>query len=134
MTFSKIASLNGVHMFLKTHNIELLYTDIPDATIVWKEFKGCITLIAIASGTTKQVMHKFLDSVFNAMILVVSLKDIEQPRSLEKLKRDLRSCYYIIDKLLEYLDVSDKIGTKTDFLDLIDSIICSENHLLQVSK
>ncbi|XP_011502317.1 PREDICTED: protein fuzzy homolog isoform X2 [Ceratosolen solmsi marchali] len=112
MTFSKIASLNGIHMFLKTHNIELLNSDMADTSIVWKEFKGCITLIAIAS--------------------VVSLKDIEQPRSVEKLKRDLRPCYSIIDKLLEYLDIGDISGTKTNFFDLTDSIICSENHLLQI--
>ena len=133
MTFSKMASLNGVHMFLKTHNIELLNTDMPDTTVVWKEFKGCITLIVIASGTTKKVVDKFLDAAFNAMVLIVGLKDIEQPRSVERLKRDLRACYPIIDRLLECLDIGDRTGTKTDLVDLTDCIMCSENHLLQAS-
>ncbi|XP_001604141.1 protein fuzzy homolog [Nasonia vitripennis] len=132
MTFSKMASLNGVHMFLKTHNVELINTDMPDTTVVWKEFKGCITLIAIASGTTKRVIDKFLDAVFNAMILIVGLKDLEQPRSVERLKRDLRACYSIIDRLLECLDIADRTGTKTDLVDLTDCIMCSENHLLQI--
>lgn len=133
MTFSKMASLNGVHMFLKTHNIELINTDTPDTTVVWKEFKGCITLIAVASGVTKQVIDKFLEVVFDTMILIVGLKDLEQPRSVERLKRDLRVCYPIIDRLLECLDIGDRAGTKTDLIDLTDCIMCSENHLLQVS-
>lgn len=134
MTFSKMASLNGVHLFLKTHNVELLNTDTPDTTIVWKEFKQSITLIATATGTTKLVIEKLLDAVFNTMILIVGLKDIEQPRSIERLKRDLCSCYPIIDRLLECIDNNDRINTKTDLVDLTNCIMCSENHLLQVLK
>ncbi|XP_058790878.1 protein fuzzy homolog isoform X2 [Phymastichus coffea] len=132
MTFSKMASLNGVHMFLKTHNVELINTDMPDTTVVWKEFKECIILIAIASGITKHVIEKFLEVVFNTMILIVGLKDLEQPRSVERLKRDLRVCYPIIDTLLECLDVGDRTGTKTDLINLTDCLMCSENHLLQI--
>ena len=132
MTFSKMASLNGVHMFLKTLDVELLNTDVPDTAIVWKEFNDCITLIAIASGTTKQVINKLLDASFNSMVLIVGLKEIEQPRNVERLKRDLRICYPIIDKLMECLDISDKTGTKTDLVEFTNCIMCSENHLLQV--
>ncbi|XP_014207801.1 protein fuzzy homolog [Copidosoma floridanum] len=132
MTFSKMASLNGVHMFLKTHNIELINTDMPDTTVVWKEFKDCITLIVVASSVTKQVLNKFLNAVFNAMILLVGLKDIEKPRSIERLKKDLRICYPIIDRLLECLDIGDRTTTKTDIIDLTNCIMCLENHLLQV--
>ncbi|KAJ8672488.1 hypothetical protein QAD02_003747 [Eretmocerus hayati] len=129
--YSKMASLNGVHMFLKSLNVELLSTDMPDTTVVWKEFRNCVTLIAIASGTTKLVIEKFLESVFSAMILFVGLKDIEQPRSVERLKRDLSSCYPVIDGLLECLDIGDKSTNKTDLIDLTSCIMCSENHLLQ---
>lgn len=134
MTFSKMASLNGVHLFLKTHNVELLSTDTPDASLVWKEFKESITLIATATGATKLVIEKLLDAVFNSMILIVGLKDIQQPRSIERLKRDLCACYPIIDRLLECIDSSDRAGTKTDLVDLTNCIMCSENHLLQVLK
>ncbi|XP_015594332.1 protein fuzzy homolog isoform X2 [Cephus cinctus] len=131
MTFSKMASLNGVHMFLKSQNMELLNTNMPDTTVVWKEYEECITLIAIASGTTKRVLNQFLDAVFSAMILVVGIDDIKNPRNVERLKRDLRICNPIIDRLLECLDVGDRISTKTDLVDLTESIMCPENHLLQ---
>lgn len=132
MTFSKMASLNGVHLFLKTHNVELLNADTPDTIVVWKEFKESITLIATATGNTKLVVEKLLDAVFNTMVLMVGLKDIEQPRSIERLKRDLCACYPVIDRLLECIDNSDRTGQKTDLMDLTSCIICSENHLLQV--
>lgn len=132
MTFSKMASLNGVHMFLKSQNTKLLETDTPDSTIAWREFEDSITIIAIASGCTKGVLEKFVDATFNAMVMIVGLDEIKNPRNLERLKRDLRTCNPIIDKLLECLDSGDRIAMKTDLLDMTDCIMSSENHLLQV--
>ncbi|XP_012281102.1 protein fuzzy homolog isoform X1 [Orussus abietinus] len=131
MTFSKMASLNGVHMFLKSQNADLLVTYMPDTTVVWKEFEGCITLIVMASGTTKYVLDKFLTLVFNAMVLVAGIDEIKNPRNLERLKKDLRVCNPIIDKLLECLDIGDRIGSKTDLIDMTESIMYTENHLFQ---
>ncbi|XP_012281103.1 protein fuzzy homolog isoform X2 [Orussus abietinus] len=133
MTFSKMASLNGVHMFLKSQNADLLVTYMPDTTVVWKEFEGCITLIVMASGTTKYVLDKFLTLVFNAMVLVAGIDEIKNPRNLERLKKDLRVCNPIIDKLLECLDIGDRIGSKTDLIDMTESIMYTENHLFQVA-
>ncbi|XP_046611942.1 protein fuzzy homolog isoform X1 [Neodiprion virginianus] len=131
ITFSKMASLNGVHMFLKSQNIELLYTDMPDTNVVWKEFEDSILLIAIASGTTNNVLNRFLEAVFSAMILIVGIDEIKNPRNVERLKRDLRVCNPIIDRLLECLDIGDRICAKTDLVDMTDSIMSPENHLLQ---
>lgn len=39
LPFSTVAALNGVHMFGKSHNIELLNTGTENAEIVWKEFQ-----------------------------------------------------------------------------------------------
>ncbi|XP_014613419.1 PREDICTED: protein fuzzy homolog isoform X2 [Polistes canadensis] len=58
ITFSKMASLNGVHMFLKTQNMKLLNTDLPDTAIVWKEYEqnsmyGCVLVhgcLAVATN------------------------------------------------------------------------------------
>lgn len=132
MPFSKMASLNGVHMFLKSQNMELLCTDMPDTSVVWKEFEESILLIAIASGTTNNVLNRFLEAVFNAMILIVGIDELKNPRNVERLKRDLRVCNPIIDRLLECLDIGDRICTKTDLIDMTDSIMSPENYLLQV--
>lgn len=131
MTFSEIASLNGIHMFLKSQNIQLLNTDLSDTTILWKEFEESIILIAIASGATKYVLHKFLDAVFGAMILFVGIEELKNTRNMEKLKKDMRLCSPIIDRLLQCLDAGDGICSKTDIVNMTECIVCQENNLLQ---
>ncbi|KAL6268598.1 hypothetical protein P5V15_001730 [Pogonomyrmex californicus] len=131
MTFSKIASLNGVHMFLKSQDITLLSTDLPDVTVAWKEFEQCIILIAIASGVTKYVLDKFLDTIFGAMVLFTGIDEIKNTKNIERLKKDIRFCNPIIDRLMDCLDIGDKISTKTDMINMTECIISSESHLLQ---
>ncbi|XP_015180819.1 PREDICTED: protein fuzzy homolog isoform X2 [Polistes dominula] len=131
ITFSKMASLNGVHMFLKTQNMKLLNTDLPDTTIVWKEYEQSIILIIIANGATKYTLNKFLDVAFGAMVLFVGIDEIKNAKNIERLKKDLRGCNPIIDRLLECLDIGDRICTKTDIINMTECIILYENHLLQ---
>lgn len=131
MTFSKIASLNGVHMFLKSQDISLLSTDLPDMTVMWKEFEQCIILIAIASGVTKYILDKFLDTTFGAMVLFTGIDEIKNSKNIERLKKDMRLCTSIIDNLMDCLDIGDKISTKTNIVNMTECIISSENILLQ---
>ncbi|KAM0725335.1 Protein fuzzy-like protein [Formica fusca] len=131
MTFSKIASLNGIHMFLKSQDISLLSTDLPDMTVIWKEFEQCIILIAIASGVTKYILDKFLDATFGAMVLFTGIDEIKNSKNIERLKKDMRLCSSIIDSLMDCLDIGDKISTKTNMINMTECIISSENILLQ---
>ncbi|XP_078038139.1 fuzzy planar cell polarity protein-like protein [Augochlora pura] len=131
MTFSKIASLNGIHMFLKSQDIKLMYTDLPDTTIMWKEFNESITLIVIANGTTKYVLNEFLDAVFGAMILFVGIDELKSAKNIEKLKRDMRSCSPLVDNLLQCLDSGDGISLKIDIINMTECIVCLENNVLQ---
>jgi len=132
MTFSKIASLNGVHMFLKSQNITLLNTDLPDTVVVWKEYEQCIILIAMASGVTKHMLDKFLDAIFGAMVLFTGIDEIRNTKNIERLKKDMRLCSPIIDRLMDCLDIGDKISMKTNIVNMTECIISFENHLLQV--
>lgn len=132
MTFSKMASLSGIHMFLKSQDIKLKSTDMPDTTVVWREFAESITLIAIASGTTKNVLEKFVEAVFSAMVLVAGIAEIKNSKHIEKLKKELRNCNNIIDKLLDCLDIGNRSCSEIDLLTMSSSILCPENHFLHV--
>lgn len=44
-SFSSLASLNGVHMYGKSHNMLLKSTSTEDMTIVWKEFENRYVII-----------------------------------------------------------------------------------------
>lgn len=121
-------------MFLKSQDVELLSTDLPDTTIVWKEFEQSVTLIVIANGTTKYVLYKFLDAIFAAMILFVGIEELKSARNIEKLKKDMRLCGPIVDSLLQCLNVGDGICSKTDIVNMTECMICPENNLLLVIR
>lgn len=129
-----MASLSGIHMFLKSQDIKLNDTQMPDRVISWKEYVESITLIAIANGTTRKILDYFIDAVFNAMIFVVGIEEIKNPRNIEKLKKDLRACNTIIDRLFDCLDIGEKTSHRIELITLPSCILCPENILLRVHK
>lgn len=118
-------------MFSKSHGVEILQTATPDHNIVWREFHDSVVLIAISTGTTSDVLDKLLKSVFNAMVLIVSLDEIKAMKNVERLKRDLKPSYPIIDRLLDAVDYGDGNKHTSDLVMLTETILCPENYLLQ---
>ncbi|XP_031340603.1 protein fuzzy homolog isoform X2 [Photinus pyralis] len=93
-----------------------------------------VILIGISSGCTIQVLNKLLDSTFNAMVLTVGIEKIKTQRNTERLKRDLRMSYSLIDRLMESLDYGVATNKySSDIISMTETILCSENHLLQVA-
>lgn len=67
-----------------------------------------LILIGVASTVSPAILEKFLDSVFNAMVLCLGIDELSNIRNPERLKRELRVTYQIIDKLLDCLESGDK--------------------------
>jgi hypothetical protein len=78
-------------MFGKSQKITLLDTLTEDYSVVWKEFHDSLVLIGISSGCTVEVLTKTLDSVFDAVVLIVGVEEIKSQRNIERLKRELRA-------------------------------------------
>lgn len=133
LPFSIKGSLNGVHMYGKSLNLELLNTLTEDYCISWKEFEDSVILIGISSGCTKEVLNNLLTSVFNSMVLIVGIEEIKSQRIIDRLKRELKTCYPLIDRLMDSLDCG---GTNnkyySDIVGLAECILCPENHLIQI--
>ncbi|KAH0812782.1 hypothetical protein GEV33_010014 [Tenebrio molitor] len=98
LPFSTIGSLNGVHMFGKSQKVTLLDTLTEDYSVVWKEFHDSLVLIGISSGCTVEVLTKTLDSVFDAVVLIVGVEEIKSQRNIERLKRELRANLLPLDR------------------------------------
>ncbi|KAK5643566.1 hypothetical protein RI129_007411 [Pyrocoelia pectoralis] len=134
LPFSIMGSLNGVHMYAKSQRVTLLNSLMDDHCVAWKEFHDSIILIGVSSGCTIQVLNKLLESTFNAMVLTIGIEKIKTQRNTERLKRDLRMCYPLVDRLMESLDYG--IATNkysSDIISMTETILCSENHLLQIA-
>ncbi|XP_053612678.1 protein fuzzy homolog [Plodia interpunctella] len=130
--FSTIASLHGINMFTKCHNLSMINTNVDNGSIVWKEYCKSVTLIGIATGGLECDLELLLSCVHDLMIFCIGKKDLENLKNIDQIKRDLRQCYPILDYLLESLDpnaVSSPLPTLV--LDLIQSILCPQAQQLQ---
>ncbi|XP_048373700.1 protein fuzzy homolog [Sphaerodactylus townsendi] len=103
LPFSVIGSLNGVHMFGSNLDVLLTAACTENTRVVWKVFHNSITLIVLSSdeGASDFSLGRLLENVFNAMVLVLGLEELANARNIERLKKDLKACYRLIDSFLE---------------------------------
>ncbi|KAJ8913472.1 hypothetical protein NQ315_013852 [Exocentrus adspersus] len=133
LPFSVIGSLNGVHMFGKPFGIEMINTITDDYVVAWKEFVDSVVIIGIASGCSVDILNKLLESVFSSIVLIVGTEEIKTQRNIERLKRELRICYPVVDRLLDSLDCGDSNNKySSDLAGFVETILCPENHLIQI--
>ncbi|XP_039734556.1 protein fuzzy homolog isoform X1 [Pteropus medius] len=127
LPFSIIGSLNGVHMFGQNLEVQLSSARTEDTTVVWKSFHDSITLIVLSSeeGTSELRLERLLQMVFGAMVLLVGLEELTNIRNVERLKKELRASYRLIDS---FLGDSELIG---DLTQCVDCMVPPEGSLLQ---
>ncbi|XP_051899095.1 protein fuzzy homolog isoform X2 [Pristis pectinata] len=127
LPFSVIGSLNGVHMFGSNQDVLLTSTCTDDTRVCWRVFQDSITLIVMSSeeDASDLYLSRLLDNVFSAMVLVIGLDDLVNLKNVERLKRELRACYKLIDSLLA---ASDWIG---DLTLCVDCVVSPDAAILQ---
>ncbi|XP_063619397.1 protein fuzzy homolog [Cydia splendana] len=130
--FSTIASLHGINMFSKCHNLLMVNTQVDNGNILWKEYSKSVTLIGVATGGLECDLELLLSTVHNLMIFSIGKKELDSFKNIDQIKRDLRQCYPILDYLLESLDPEAVLSPHpTLVLDLIQSILCPQAQQLQ---
>ncbi|XP_055519251.1 protein fuzzy homolog isoform X3 [Leucoraja erinacea] len=129
LPFSVIGSLNGVHMFGSNQDVLLTSTCTDNTRVCWRVFRDSITLIVMSSeeDASDLYLSRLLDNVFGAMVLVIGLDDLVNLKNVERLKRELRACYKLIDSLLT---ASDWIG---DLTLCVDCVVSPDAAILQVA-
>ncbi|XP_077115871.1 protein fuzzy homolog [Ranitomeya variabilis] len=127
LTFSVIGSLNGVHMFANNQDVLLTSTCTENSRVVWRTFHDSINLIVMSCENTASDMslNKLLENVFSAMVLVIGLDDLVNVKNVERLKKDLRACYKLIDS---FLTESEKMA---DLTQCVDCVIAHDVAILQ---
>lgn len=111
LPFSVIGSLNGVHMFGGGQGVVLSCCETDGGgKVVWRVFQDSVMLIAVNAGEqgsgdcSKEEefrLQRLLENVWNCMVLVLGQDELASIKNVERLKRDLRSCFSLIDQLLE---------------------------------
>ncbi|XP_038237825.1 protein fuzzy homolog isoform X2 [Dermochelys coriacea] len=108
LPFPVIGSLNGVHMFGANLDVLLTAACTTNTHVVWRVFHNSITLIVLSSeeGASDFALGRLLDNAFSAMVLILGLEELVNVRNIERLKKDLRACYKLIDSFLAPLERS----------------------------
>uniref|UniRef100_UPI00398F6A6C protein fuzzy homolog isoform X3 n=1 Tax=Pristiophorus japonicus TaxID=55135 RepID=UPI00398F6A6C len=128
LPFSVIGSLNGVHMFGSNQDVLLTSTCTDNTRVCWRVFQDSITLIVMTSEEDASDLYlgRLLDNIFSAMVLLIGLDDLVNLKNVERLKRELRACYKLIDS---FLAASDWIG---DLTQCVDCVVSPDTDILQV--
>ncbi|XP_026893983.1 protein fuzzy homolog isoform X3 [Acinonyx jubatus] len=114
-------------MFGQNLEVQLSSARTEDTTVVWKNFHDSITLIVLSSeeGTSELRLERLLQMVFGAMVLLVGLEELTNIRNVERLKKELRASYRLVDS---FLGDSERIG---DLTQCVDCVVPPEVSLLQ---
>lgn len=129
LAFAEQGMLYGVQMFSQNHNVTLQSTTTDEVKVVWKVFHESLVLVVLLhdDGSPDVHLNTLLDNVFNTMVLLVGFDSLVHVRNVERLRRDLRVCYSVIDNLLEG-SPSELFGYLTESVDVLS---CPENITLQ---
>lgn len=138
LPFSVIGSLNGVHMFGGGQAVVLSSCETDRGCVVWRVFQESVMLIAVSGGgqhgtsvggirEQEHHLRRLLENVWNCMVLVLGQDELTNVRNVERLKKDLRSCYRLIDRLLE----GRPEGTLGSLTHCADCLLPPEPALLQ---
>lgn len=106
-------------MFCKNQGTQLISTEFEDGLILWKEFERRIIIIGIARGYCDSTLSELIDLSFHAMVLCVGIDEIRAFQNLDRLKRDLKISFQVIEALME--------AAEKDLLMYNDSFLCTES-------
>lgn len=132
LPFSVIGSLNGVHMFGGGQGAVLSCCSTENGgKVMWRVFHDSVMLIAVSGGGghKEEEIHlqRLLENAWNCMVLVLGQDELANVRNVERLKKDLRSCFSLIDHLLE----GKQPGIFGDLTHCADSLLPPNLALLQ---
>ena len=131
LPFSVIASLHGVQMYTGDRGGSLRSTTAGGKRIVWRTFRDSLALIMIdVDDTTGAELYflNVLDLCFDALVLYLGIGKLSDIRNADRLKKELRCVYSLLDRLCSFHESHLLIGRVTG---LVDSIVGSESALLQ---
>lgn len=131
LPFAVVGTLNGVHLFSRLRGATLHSTVTRGAKVVWRTYHDSVVLLMVTcdDGASDDHLGFLLDNVFGAMVMSVGLDAVQTIRNVDRLKRDLRGCYPMVDHLLNQLDQDS--CTLGDLTGIPDFLLCPESQALQ---
>ncbi|XP_046440073.1 protein fuzzy homolog [Daphnia pulex] len=128
LPFPLVASLNGVYTYTKTQGAELENTCSENTFVVWKEYHDTFMLCIVATDSSLSTVHlkHILDLVSHTMVFYLGLEELVSVKNIERLKKDLKVCYPLIDTILDGLSPKEDLEDFCDLTNYTDVLCCTE--------
>nr|CAG4644008.1 EOG090X07E6 [Lepidurus arcticus] len=94
--------------------------------IVLQRYNSIKIIDTSDDGLTSTHLERLLERVFQAMVFCLGQDDLSTIRNVERLKRDLKASYPLIDKLLDSLQPEETWDHFCDLTDSVDCLFCPE--------
>lgn len=102
ISFTNVSVLNAVHLYCDLHQTKLQSATTENNKICWKGIDS-ITLIIVINRLSlfnDEILEKLLTLIYN-LILMFCTKDELNNDHLEKIKIKIKTCYFVIDYIIE---------------------------------
>jgi len=115
-------------MFGQSHDVTLLSTVTRECRLLWRDYHNSVRLIIVVplDCVSEFHLHRLLDNIFQAMVLLVGLDDLIALRHIDRVKRELRASYSLVDCLLNGLSPNERTTVFGDLVGAPDVVVCSE--------
>nr|SVE77043.1 EOG090X07E6 [Daphnia lumholtzi] len=131
-SLSTFPSVSVMHDFLQCVNgyikmilIEFRRLEIDARTKMWFRFSSSIAIAKNTSLSTVHLKH-ILDLVSHTMVFYLGLEELVNVKNIERLKKDLKVCYPLIDTILDGLNPKEDLEEFCDLTNYTDVLSCSE--------
>ncbi|XP_063608513.1 protein fuzzy homolog [Penaeus indicus] len=132
--YALIGSLNGVHVFGESHGVTLCTTRTQNASLTWKTYHDSIRLVLVRGSETTgdSSDSSLLDLMFASLVLLLGLDTVTSSTNIERLKRDIRPCFPLLDELLFRAVGGENHQGFSHLTGCAECVIPPEHHALQV--
>ncbi|XP_067949951.1 protein fuzzy homolog [Watersipora subatra] len=129
LPYPVVASLNGVHMYGKSGDVELLSAYSEQFNICWKTFHDSITLILAADKRlyNQRQIEDLLQTAFDGMVMLFGIDDLVSIKNVERFKRDIRVSYALLDYILRLYSTN----SYSDITQCVDILASKSSDILQ---
>lgn len=131
--YALIGSLNGVHVFGESHGVTLCTTRTQNASLTWKTYHDSIRLVLVRGSETTgdSSDSSLLDLMFASLVLLLGLDTVTSSTNIERLKRDIRPCFPLLDELLFRAVGGENHQGFSHLTGCAECVIPPEHHALQ---
>ncbi|XP_040550485.1 protein fuzzy homolog isoform X4 [Gallus gallus] len=101
LPFPLVGALHGVHVFGAGGGVGLRGAQSGRGTLAWRGGDS-VTLLALSSepAAPEGELRALLERVHGAMVMVMGAEELSAPHGPERLKRELKRCFPLLDALI----------------------------------